>query len=54
MDMTVDTFLDSLDTGVHLCQLAAIIQEKATECRRADPTLHLVSKGANPTLHLVS
>lgn len=33
--LCVDNFMESLETGVLLCRLARIIQEKADECRRA-------------------
>ncbi|KAK3098942.1 hypothetical protein FSP39_024524 [Pinctada imbricata] len=32
IDITPDTFLDILDNGVYLCQLAKLIQRKAEEC----------------------
>lgn len=32
IEITTDNFLEILDNGVHLCNLAKIIQGKAEEC----------------------
>ena len=32
IDITTDNFLEVLDNGVHLCNLAKLIQGKAEEC----------------------
>ncbi len=32
IDIAVDTFMDVLDNGVYLCEIAKIIETKAKEC----------------------
>ena len=43
IDIGVENFMESLDSGVHVCKLASLIHQKAVQAHIEDPTLPGVS-----------
>ncbi len=39
IEIECETFMETLDTGVHVCKLASLIHQKAVAAHREDPTL---------------